>query len=90
MSTTCEHGMSLFEDWCSRCNGSPGSLKLKKKEKEVRMNLTFTYKLNILSGGYEEYEVFCAGDIFCHLSESDFYIFSRMCKASGNNLKEIK
>ena len=35
--------------------------------------LKFTAKLNTLVNG--EYEIFCNGEIFCHLSESDFEIF---------------
>lgn len=48
------------------------------------MNLTFSWKLNTLPGGFEEYEIYCCDEIFCHLSESDFHIFSKMCRVSGN------
>ena len=48
------------------------------------MNITFNY---IYVAELTEYKIFLAsGDIFCHLSESDFETFTVMCKKSGCRL----
>lgn len=31
----CKHGISLFADWCSMCNGSPGSNNIRPVKKKV-------------------------------------------------------
>lgn len=49
------------------------------------MNMTFNYKLSSYVAG--EYEIYLAsGEIFCHLSESDFKTFWIMCQKSGCRL----
>jgi hypothetical protein len=51
------------------------------------MNMTFNYKKNILNGEFVEYEIYLAsGEIFCHLSESDFKTFWIMCQKSSCRL----
>lgn len=48
------------------------------------MNMTFNY---IYVAELAEYEIYLAsGDIFCHLSESDFATFMVMCRKSGCRL----
>ncbi len=50
------------------------------------MGLKFNYVLKVLHGNFHEYEVFLGDEIFCHLSQSDFWVFNAMCLKSGNKL----
>lgn len=47
---------------------------------------TFTYTLHNRNS-FIEYEIRYMGEIFCHLSETDFFIFQSL---NGVSLKEVK
>jgi hypothetical protein len=48
------------------------------------MGITFNWHENKYCTG--EYVIYIGDEVYCHLSESDFDTFSRMCSASGNKL----
>lgn len=55
----------------------------KHEEEDICMGLMFSYSY---SSALNEYSIYFNGEIFCHLSESDFRVFVRICDKSGNRL----
>lgn len=57
-----------------------------RKDREKAKSAIFTYFWNERNS---EYEVFMNGEIFCHLSENDFGVFSSIVRNNGNKLMRI-
>lgn len=57
-----------------------------RKDREKAKSAVFTYFWNERNS---EYEVFMNGEIFCHLSENDFGVFSSIVRNNGNKLMRI-
>lgn len=46
----------------------------------------FFYKSKELNNAFIEFEIYLDGEIFCHLSERDFWIFRDIVEKSGNSI----